>query len=211
MHQFDALLKVAEELNGPSGCPWDIKQTFATLQPYVLEEAHELMEAVDENDDQKMIEELGDLLYTIIFYGKIAEKNHRFTIGDVIERETEKLIRRHPHVFGNQRIQDIEGIVENWEKIKKEEDKNKGRKSPIEGIPKTLPAVAKAQKMVQKLKRTSFPDLPESRNKMDAKTLREQFLHLIAQAEASGLDAESELRRATADLENAFRSWELNE
>lgn len=208
MHQFDALIKVAEKLNGEDGCPWDIKQTFATLQPYVLEEAHELMEAVDENDDQKIIEELGDLLYTIIFYGKIAEKNRRFTIGDVLERETEKLIRRHPHVFGDRKIQDIEGVVDNWEKIKKEE--NKGRKSKVDGIPKTLPLLAKAQKIVQKLKRASFPHMPSSREKLDAKTLREQFLHLIAQAEASGLDAESELRRATSDLENAFRSWELN-
>lgn len=208
MNQFDALLKVAEELNGPNGCPWDIKQTFATLQPYVLEEAHELMEAVDENDDQKIIEELGDLLYTIIFYGKIAEKNNRFTIQDVIEQEKEKLVRRHPHVFGNQKIHDIEGVTENWEKIKKAE--NKGRKSQMDGIPKTLPLIAKAQKMVQKLKRAAFPHLQVPHEKLDSKTLGEQLLHLIAQAEASGLDAESELRRATSALENAFRSWELN-
>src|SRR5262245_61857916 len=135
MGKFEDLLQVSDHLMGPNGCPWDKKQTFTSLQPYVIEEAHELMEAVDEDEDKKIKEELGDLLYTIIFYGKIAEKLNRFTIWDVIEGEKEKLIRRHPHVFGEGKAEDVQDVVKAWEKIKKEENKEKGRKHFLEGIP----------------------------------------------------------------------------
>ena len=100
MKAFDELLDVARTLNGEKGCPWDIKQTFFSLQPYVIEEAHELVEAVDRGDDQEIVEELGDLLYTVVFYAKVAEREKRFTMEDILNCEKEKLIRRHPHVFG---------------------------------------------------------------------------------------------------------------
>src|SRR3990167_9026225 len=108
MEAFSALLQVAEQLLGPNGCPWDIKQTFTSLQPYVLEEAHEVIEAVDADDDQKMIEELGDLLYTIVFYGKLGEKQGRFSMEQIVHCVRDKLVRRHPHVFGEVKVQDAD-------------------------------------------------------------------------------------------------------
>ncbi|HSX03737.1 MAG TPA: MazG family protein [Rhabdochlamydiaceae bacterium] len=198
MNKFEDLLQVADTLQGPEGCPWDKKQTFTTLQPYILEEAHELLEAVDENDDQKIREELGDLLYTIIFYGKIAEKLGRFTIWDVIVQVKEKLIRRHPHVFGNLKVDSVQDVVKTWEKIKKEENKEKGRKHFLDGIPKTLPLLARTQKILQKMKRTKLP-MPQAQEKIG-----DRLLALIAEAEEAGLDAETELRRSLSKLENAM-------
>ena len=92
MQAFDDLLKVAQVLNGPTGCPWDLKQTFFSLQPYVLEEAHEVVEAVDSQNDKEIVEELGDLLYTVIFYAKIAEKEFRFSMEEIVKCVTDKLI-----------------------------------------------------------------------------------------------------------------------
>ncbi len=196
MSRFEDLLQVADVLQGPNGCPWDKKQTFTSLQPYVLEEAHELLEAVDENDDQKIQEELGDLLYTILFYGKIAEKSKRFTIWDVIEQVKEKLIRRHPHVFGNVKVDSVQDVIKTWEKVKKEENKKKGRKHFLEGIPKTLPLLARAQKVLSKIKRTEVLQQKEK--------IGERLLALVAEAEEAGVDAETELRRALSKLENGL-------
>src|SRR5579863_8504265 len=99
MEQFDSLLRVAERLLGPNGCPWDQTQTFASLQPYVLEQAHEVIEAVDLDNDKKILEELGDLLYTVIFYAKLAEKTGRFSLEEILVSIRDKLVRRHPHIF----------------------------------------------------------------------------------------------------------------
>src|SRR5579863_10005397 len=144
MDQFDSLLRVAETLLGPGGCPWDQKQTFASLQPYVLEEAHEVIEAIDADDDGKMVEELGDLLYTVIFYGKLAEKTGRFSLVDIVNAIEEKLIRRHPHVFGEVKVEGADEVLKNWEKIKLEEKGDKRPESVLDGIPPTLPLVTRA-------------------------------------------------------------------
>lgn len=208
MNKFEEILEVARRLNAPDGCPWDIKQTFTSLQPYVLEEAHELLEAVEENEDKKIIEELGDLFYTIIFYAKIAEREGRFTIWDVIDQEKEKLIRRHPHVFGEEKVNDIEGVIKNWEKVKSKENKDKGRKSLLDGIPNTLPMLSKAQKVLKRLNKAGFPNRPKAAEKLSAEQVREKLLAIIAQAEDSDIDAEMELKRAVNELESSFRSWE---
>ena len=137
MKEFDDLIAVAEKLLSPEGCPWDHKQTFLSLQPYVLEEAHEVIEAVDSGEDEQIVEELGDLLYTVIFYGKLAEKEGRFATVDIIKAVKEKLIRRHPHVFGEVKVEHVDEIAQNWERIKKEEKQS--RKKEPGGIPPTLP------------------------------------------------------------------------
>ena len=149
MNKFDQLLEIAAILNGPNGCLWDHKQTFTTLQQYLLEETHEVLEAVDSNDDHKIIEELGDLLYTIIFYAKVAQKQGRFTIEEIIDGVKEKLIRRHPHVFGDQKINTEEELEQNWEKIKKEEKGKEIRVHAFDGIPPSMPLLAKAQKVLK--------------------------------------------------------------
>lgn len=208
MCPFDKLLDVAEKLLGPQGCPWDQKQTFLSLQPYVLEEAHEVIEAVDTDDDRKIIEELGDLLYTIVFYAKLGEKTGRFTITDVLNAIKEKLIRRHPHVFGEVQVKNTEEIVKNWEKIKALEKKEKPS-SALDGIPSTLPVLVRAQKILKKIRRTGKPlNLAKENPSETEEGIGEQMLSLILQAEENEWDAESALRRALSRLEKEFRSHE---
>jgi MazG family protein len=200
MKQFDSLLEVADRLLSPEGCPWDLEQTFLTLQPYVIEEAHEVIEAVDADDDKKIIEELGDLLYTIVFYAKLAEKEKRFSIKEIITAVEDKLIRRHPHVFGDIEVGGAEEVAQNWEKIKKEEKKEEKKKGLWEEFPPTLPLLVKAQKMIKRIKR-SHPDFFSSEPKqMSEQEVGEQLLFLIRSSEASGVDAESALRRQIFNL-----------
>ncbi len=210
MHPFESLLQVAEKLLGPDGCPWDLKQTFLSLQPYVLEEAHEVIEAVDADDDSKIVEELGDLLYTIVFYGKLAEKNGRFSILDIVNCIKEKLIRRHPHIFGGLQVESEDEIVKNWEKIKAAEKGEAKSASALDGIPPTMPSVARAQKIIKRMHRAKSPFIPQ--NNLGALTEDEignQMLALIRCAEEQGIDAESALRRSLTRIEEAFRKGEF--
>ncbi len=203
MENFDSLIKVAERLLGPGGCPWDQKQTFSSLQPYVLEEAHEVIEAVDAGDDGKIVEELGDLLYTIIFYAKLAEKTGRFAMEDIVNTVKEKLIRRHPHVFGEVKVKGVDDIMQNWEKIKAEE-KGKGKKpkSPFDDIPPTLPTLVKAQKILRRILRSETSELAaRTFSQATEEEIGDAMINLILQAEKSDIDAESALRRALLRIE----------
>ena len=202
MEEFDELVDIADILHGPDGCPWDQKQTFQSCRPHILEEVHELLEAVDDDDTKGMVEELGDVLFQIIFYAKLGEKTKRFSLEEIITAVSEKLVRRHPHVFEDVELKDADEVVYHWEKAKAEEKKE--RKHPLEGIPKTLGALARAQKIVSKIIRTklSFP-------KKEQKASREimignQFLDLVIQTQQEGIDAESALRAALKKYEAVF-------
>ncbi len=145
MKEFNELLEVVEKLLSPDGCPWGLKQTFSSLQSYVLEEAHEVIKAVESNEDRQIIEELGDLLYTIIFYGKLAQKEGRFTMEDIVRTVKEKMVRRHPHVFGKVKVDHVDQVVKNWEQIKKQEREDQAGKSRLDGIRVPLPALAREE------------------------------------------------------------------
>lgn len=207
MEAFDELVEVAKTLNGPGGCPWDVKQTFFSLQPYVLEEAHEVVEAVDGGKDSEIVEELGDLLYTVIFYAKIAEREQRFSLEEILCTVKDKLIRRHPHVFGEVKAETEEEVIKNWENIKKQEAGKVNRKSLLEGIPDELPLLAKAQKMVRVFKRSTFRDLPSVETKAEER-LAEELFDLIAQAEALEIDMESAFRRYLSAQKQSFAAFE---
>ncbi len=209
MDQFDSLLHIAEKLLGPNGCPWDQKQTFLSLQPYVLEEAHEVIEAVDADDDRKMIEELGDLLCTIVFYGKLAEKSGRFSIEEIVTTIKEKLVRRHPHVFGEVKVEDADDVVKNWEKIKAEEKKEAAKQqSVLDGLPPTLPTLIRAQKILRRILRSGSGLLGEAAGPASEKQIGDELLKLVQQAEENGIDAESAFRRSLARIEDTFRKQE---
>ncbi len=202
MEEFDELVEIADILHGPDGCPWDRKQTFQSLRPHVLEEVHELLEAVDDDDTEGMVEELGDVLFQIIFYGKLGEKTKRFSLEDIITTVSEKLVRRHPHVFGDVEVKDADEVVHHWEKAKAEEKKE--RTHPLEGIPKTLGALARAQKIVSKIIRTKL-SFPQKEQKASTEiAIGDQFLDLVIQAQQEGIDAESALRAALKKYEALF-------
>jgi tetrapyrrole methylase family protein/MazG family protein len=152
---FNRVMEIMRRLRNPGGCPWDAEQTHESLKRYLIEECYEVIEAIDKKDDELLKEELGDLLLQPLFHAAIAEERNVFTIEDVLVTLADKLVRRHPHVFGEQEIRTSDEQVANWEKIKKEE-KGEERKSALDGIPPHLPALMKAQKITEKASRVGF-------------------------------------------------------
>jgi len=148
---FLRLVKIMDELR--EQCPWDKKQTIHSLRPMTLEEVYELCDAIIQNDWQNMKEELGDVLLHILFYSRIAHENNAFNINDVINTICEKLITRHPHIYGDVIVKDEHDVKRNWEQIKLKQGK---KESVLSGVPKTLPAVIKATRMQEKAKQVGF-------------------------------------------------------
>lgn len=147
---LDPLMEVMDKLLGPEGCPWDKKQNHSSLKRYLLEEVYEVLEAIDEGDMHKLCEELGDLLLQVVFHGALAARDEKFSMNDVIEGITEKMIRRHPHVFGDVQVSGSEDVLINWEAIKAKE---KGREQPqslLGNVPKDLPSLMQAYKIQEK-------------------------------------------------------------
>jgi tetrapyrrole methylase family protein/MazG family protein len=230
---FDALLYVTTRLLGPGGCPWDVQQTHQSLRANLLEEAYEVLEALDSGDMDALAEELGDLLFQAFVHSEMARQAGHFDIGDVLEHITSKLIRRHPHVFGDLTVGDSGEVLHNWEQIKAQELARKGRarSSALDGIPAALPALAACQKIGAKAARARFdwPTLekiwdklreelaelehayhddqrdssPQSRAHL-AEELGDALYALVQVARWLTIDAESALREANAKFCRRF-------
>ena len=151
--KFIELLEIVEKLRGPDGCPWDKEQTHASLLPYFLEEAYEVIESVEEKDWNTFEEELGDIILHVILQSQIAMEDKKFNMSDILKTVNEKLIRRHPHVFGDKKIDAAIEAKQNWELSK---HKEKNRKSRLDGVPPTLPALTRAQRLQQKAAYAGF-------------------------------------------------------
>src|SRR3989304_5659268 len=152
---FDRLVEIMERLRGEQGCPWDRKQTRDSLKPYLIEESYEVLEALEEKDPVKIKEELGDLLYQILFHAQISKEAGEFDIEDILTAGSEKMVRRHPHVFGDKKAEDADEVLKQWEAIKKAE-KGDERKSVLEGIPPHLPALLRAHQLQARAARVGF-------------------------------------------------------
>jgi len=153
---FEELIKTMATLRSPSGCMWDREQTHESIKSNLIEETYEVIDAIESKNPEKLKEELGDVLLQIIFHSQMAKENNQFDVYDVIKSINDKLIRRHPHVFGNTDIKDTKDILNQWEKIKKQEVANKDRKSITDGIPKHLPVLLKALKIQKQVSRIGF-------------------------------------------------------
>ncbi len=154
--EFDTLRDVIATLRGPDGCPWDQKQTHQSLKKYLIEETYEVLEAIDEEDDEHLIEELGDVLLQVMLHAQIGEDEGLFSVQDVIRTVTEKMIRRHPHVFANAKVKDAEEVVTNWDEIKRLEKGGKPGESQLDSIPKGLPALMAAYDIQKKAAKVGF-------------------------------------------------------
>lgn len=150
---FTKLVRLMSTLRSKEGCPWDKKQTHKSLKPYLVEETCEVLDSINKKKPEKLKEELGDLLYQILFHSQIAKERNRFTINDVLENSYKKLRRRHPHVFGNIRIKGADKVIEHWHKLKLKEAKTK---SVVSDIPITLPALQKAGRVQRKVATVGF-------------------------------------------------------
>ena len=162
---FERLVAVQARLRAPKGCPWDREQTHQTLRTYLLEEAYEVLEALDTGNDAKFAEEMGDLLLQIVFHSQIAQEEGRFSVSDVIREFHDKMIRRHPHVFGAARARNSAEVLRNWEQIKaderrltKSEDKSAGSEAPslLDGVSYALPATLEGFQLTRKAARIGF-------------------------------------------------------
>jgi XTP/dITP diphosphohydrolase len=193
--ELDALISVMARLRGEDGCAWDREQTHESLLKYLIEESHEFIDAVESGDRSHMIEELGDVLYQVLFHADLgaADPDHPFTIDDVARVAREKMVGRHPHVFGDVTADTADEVVANWEKWKAAEKPE--RESKFEGLPKGLPALALADKVIGKL-----DDAPTPSNLINESTteddLGDLLVAIVSAARANGIDAETALRKA---------------
>lgn len=166
---FQKLVELQARLRAPKGCPWDIEQTHLSLRTYLIEEAYEVLEALESSDDAKLAEELGDLLLQVVFHAQIATEERRFTAADVVREIHQKMVRRHPHVFGEKSAHNAAEVLKNWEQIKAEERRAKGiekgtgkgsahhhAESLLDGIPHTLPAVMQGFQLSRRASRVGF-------------------------------------------------------
>jgi tetrapyrrole methylase family protein/MazG family protein len=153
---FAELVRIMERLRGPDGCPWDREQTHASIKPYLIEEAYEVAEAIEENEPEELCAELGDLLLQIVFHAEMARAAGLFTIEDVVRGINAKMIRRHPHVFGDAQAQDSEEVLRNWSRIKAEERRNRPERSTVSGVPRALPALLRSHRLSEKASGVGF-------------------------------------------------------
>jgi XTP/dITP diphosphohydrolase len=195
------LAVIMARLRSDDGCPWDRKQSHESLKVHLLEEAHEVLEAIDAGaDGSELAEELGDVLLQVAFHARIAEQDGRFTLADVADAIANKLLHRHPHVFGDVDVADADEVVRNWEALKTAE---KGRDDPFGGIPKGLPALLAAYKTQKRAAQFGWhPDPDDARSRAAAAVadgdVETALFWLVALARAGGVDPESALLRATA-------------
>lgn len=226
---FANLVRIMDRLRDPGGCPWDREQTYATLRNYLLEECYEVVEALDAGDREGLREELGDLLFQIVFLSRLAQEEGAFTAEDVASGVAEKMVRRHPHVFGSGKADTSEEVLRNWEEIKRQE---KGAAAPapsvLTGIPRGLPALLKAQRLGTKAARVGFDwhrdqdvldkideevlELRQAATSGRPEQVREEFgdllFSLVMLARRLQVDAEEALEGANRKFQTRFHEVE---
>jgi MazG family protein len=220
---IDRLKQIVQRLRSSDGCPWDREQTHASLKPHVIEECYELIDAIDDQDDQGMQEELGDLLLQVVLHAQMASEEDRFDFDSIADCISEKLIRRHPHVFGDTKLATSDAVLKQWDAIKRREKTD--RASALDGVPRGLPALAKAQKMQTKAARVGF-DWADAAGALDkvkeeikeleqagppeelAEELGDLLFSAVNFARKNKLDAEDLLQAATRKFSERFRKME---
>ena len=210
MHpKLDELIATLEKLRAPGGCAWDREQTHESLVQYLIEETHELVDAIEAGDDAELVEELGDVLYQVLFHADIAAEEGRFTLEDVAAHMTQKMVGRHPHVFGDETDKTADEVVALWDERKKIE--KPGRTSVLDGIPQGMPSLALADKILGRaakvgiLEETDDAPLPID----NEEELGGLLLAIVASAKAGGLDAERALRVTLRALQDEIREAEV--
>ena len=204
------LLHIMARLRSPAGCPWDREQDHRSLRFHAVEEVYELIDAIEADDDHEMMEELGDLLLQVVFHCQLARERGAFDFEKVTTHIAEKLIRRHPHVFGKTKVKNVDEVWANWEKIKKAEKAGTRRERPsaLDGIPKHLPALLRAEKLVKKARKAKLLGENSPKEKLSKTKLAGELFALALTAQQNGWSAEELLRDEIRRHERAFRRME---
>ena len=227
---LDKLLEIMARLRSPQGCPWDREQTRASLKPYLIEEAYEVLEAIEAGDDVAIAEELGDVLLQVVFHSQIGVEQGAFAMTDVLARLNEKLVRRHPHVFGEAEAATVSDVLTQWEALKRREREARGGEPPstLDGVPRAMPALIRAQRVQEKASRVKFdwPDAQSAFEKVeeemrearaaleagDPARVREELgdllFSLVNVARLSSLDAEDLVQSAVEKFRRRFMDME---
>ena len=204
MTRFERLRALMDRLRDPGGCPWDRKQTLADLRSYVLEEAYEVVEAIDLGDHDGLREELGDLLLQVLFIARVESEEDRFDVDDVITAIHDKLVRRHPHIFGDARAESADEVLRQWEQIKRDERADPER-SALDGVPRALPALLRAGRLSTKAALTGFD---WSHDDDLAAKLREEVEEFLQETPGDDREAmEREMGDILFVLANFARRW----
>ncbi len=205
---FQGLLDIMKALRGPGGCPWDREQSKETLKPFVIEEAYEVIEAIDSGNVNDIKEELGDLLLQVVFLAQLAEETGEFKMDDVIQGISDKLVRRHPHVFAGETKETAEEVLKKWESIKIDERKEKASSSVLEGVPKQMPALLRAHRITEKASRVGFDwtSIEQVFNKLEQELT--EFEEAVR--EKDRINMEDELGDVIFALVNIGRFLEVN-
>jgi uncharacterized protein YabN with tetrapyrrole methylase and pyrophosphatase domain len=206
---INELLKVMAKLRSPQGCPWDREQTHKSIRFMLIEEAYELLDAIEAEDDVEMAEELGDILLHVVFHCQLGKERGAYDFEKVTRHLVDKLIRRHPHVFAKTKVKDIDEVWANWEQIKKAEKHGTKHERPsvLDGIPKHLPALLRAEKLTKKARRGKLIGLAEKSN-ADKTAIAKKLFELAQTAQAHGWSAEELLRDEVASVEKKLRKAE---
>ena len=208
--KLDELIEVMAVLRAPGGCPWDAEQTHESLIKYLIEETYELIDAIESGNRDEMIEELGDVLYQVIFHADLASTTpgEEFDIQDVAAHMTAKMVGRHPHVFGENKLETADEVIQVWDELKKAE--KPGRTSTLDGIPQSMPALALAEKLLGKaekvgLEKQHLPDPPIWESEDEVGSI---LLSIVSSAREQGIDAEKALRVRLRELQEDIREAE---
>ncbi len=203
------LLKTMAKLRSPTGCPWDREQDHMSLRYHAVEEVYEMIDAIEAGDDHELMEELGDLLLQVVFHSQLAKERQAFTFDKVVQTINEKLLRRHPHVFGNVKVKNVDEVWANWEQIKHAEKKGTHleRPSALDGIPKHLPALARAEKLVKKARKHGLME-KKSAGRVTKKLISEELFELASKAQSKGWSAEDLLRAEIQRREKKLKKEE---
>src|SRR4026209_1776920 len=207
---INELIAIMARLRSPTGCPWDREQNHMTLRFHAVEEVYELLDAIEAQDDHEMAEELGDLLLQVVFHCQLGKERGAFDFEKVARNITDKLIRRHPHVFGDVKVKNVEQVWANWEQIKKAEKQGTKHERPsaFDGIPKHLPALLRAEKLVKKARKANLVRPAKRHGKTSKGDVARQLFALAEIAQHHGWSAEELLRAETLKQERAMRKVE---
>jgi XTP/dITP diphosphohydrolase len=203
--KLEELIAVLERLRAPGGCAWDRAQTHESLVQYLVEETYELVEAIETRDRDELIEELGDVLYQVVFHSDIAAEAGKFTLEDVAAHMTAKMVGRHPHVFGDLVAETPDAVMLHWDRLKAEEKPT--RESVLDGIPQSMPSLALADKLLGRAAKVGVARAPEAVAASEQE-LGEQLLSIVVAARDAGLDSERALRGALRTLQLDIRAAE---
>lgn len=203
------LLQIMAALRSPEGCPWDREQDHMSLRFHAIEEVYELIDAIEARDDAEITEELGDLLLQVVFHCQLASERGAFDFEKVAREMTDKLLRRHPHVFGESNARTVDAVWAQWEQIKRAEKKgtHRERTSALDGIPKHLPALMRAEKLIKKARKAKLLP-PATSERKSEKALGQELYRLTEYAQSKGWSAEELLRRELKEREKNWRKAE---